>query len=1034
MRVLVACHSAAPEALGGGERSLLALARTWRSERPDDRLIFLVPESGGLLAPEAEALGYETIVIHSYPWVLRQPAEDAERILRYQQGNSAAVRQIAELIETRDIDLVMTNTIVNPWSAVAAAIAGRPHVWFVREYGERDHGLRFQYGEARTFADIDALSDLVVTNSLAVDGFVRSHAPHVETTVLYPAVPSIDPPSREPLSSDRPLRVLALGKVSDSKGQHDLVDAVALLRDSGLEVRATIVGPANPPGYSEELRARAARAGVEDLVTISPAVDDPTALFSSFDVGVTSSRSEAFGRVTLEYLQHGLPVVGARSGGTTELIEDDVNGFLYEPGAASQLAVALGAIADDPELHRRLSAGAVTSVGRIQSRTASIVEVIEEVINLTEADLHRRRRVPWFFVDQMAQAAAPAAALRRPTLPAKAESAPAQTRKPTPTSRGGADDVSVRERLVLTATAAGLVQRGFVDKAYYERLSGLKFSNAYSASLHFVRRGLKLGLSPSPRLEPEWARAALGVTARRVIVSLAVHGERAFGSGAPVDGAGPKASPYTPSTEATAELLAADFADTVGATGTFAERFGALTGISLRSNPEVSNALSAVDWPTVSVQDRVARRVSVVMVAFRDWRLTVAAVRAVLKNSGDVDLEVVVVDNGSSAPVRRIFRAAFLDDPRVRVLALPSNTNFSGGNNYGFAATTGEHVVFLNNDTKVEAGWLEPLIEGLGDSTIRGLQPLLLYPDGLVQTAGTVFGRRGVLPWHFLAGHNEAELASLEPVALEGLQAVTAACFAVRASEFAAVGGFDELYANGMEDVDLCFRLVDRFGGSYRSEVRSRVIHFEGAASGRGAATTYNRQRFLDRWRDAQTTDDSWRYDSLGLDVAGFSVRDGKRGQEASAWGQDPIIVRSIRTAPRAAIRLPYVDRAGTVSEPHLDLARRFAELLRGLGWGVALDSPNQRYRRTRHLDDVVFHFATDKHPNYQPGALNVVLQDGADGAEARNDQLVAARFAPVDDSTAPAVRSALEERLRLLAKEALRAAERRPTVSTSSE
>lgn len=998
MRVLVACHSAAPEALGGGERSLLALARAWRRDRPTDELVFLVPEAGGLLAPAIESIGFEVVIVHSYPWVLRQPATEAERLLRYQQGNAAALGTITALIEDRSIDLVMTNTIVNPWSAVAASLTGRPHVWFVREYGERDHGLRFQYGENATFSDIANMSDLVVTNSRAVDDFVRGFAPSARSTVLYPSVEPVSGGAQELRPRGRRLRVLALGKVSESKGQRDLIEAVALLRGSGLDVEASIVGPANPVGYAEELRAAASAAGVADLISITGPVDDPAGLFPSHDVGVTSSRSEAFGRVTLEYLQHGLPVVGARSGGTTELILDDVNGFLYEPGAAAQLAVALGAIADDPELQRRLSEGAVGSATRIVAESQSISDVIEQIVQVTSEAPAARRRMPQFFVQQMAQAAVPAkvlsAAASRPATSAKSQSRPAPASRPS-------EDVPIRERLILTAAAAGLVQRGFVNKEYYERLSGIRFTSAYSAALHFVRKGLQAGLAPSPRLEPEWARAALGVTARRVVVSLAVHGERAFGHGKAPDGAGPDSSAFSPSRTVSAETLAAGFADPDGRTGTFPERIGALSDASFALRPEVSSALSGTNWDDVRGRERVGGRVSVIVVAYKDWRLTVAAVRAVLVNSGSSDIEVILVDNGSSAPVRRILRGAFADDARVQVLALPVNTNFSGGNNFGFAASSGEHVVFLNNDTKVEEGWLEPLIAGLGDPEVRGLQPLLLYPDGLVQTAGTVFGRNGVLPWHFLAAHNESDVPHLVNGELDGLQAVTAACFAVRAAEFATVGGFDELYANGMEDVDLCFRLVGEFGGAFRTEASSRVIHFEGAASGRGAATTYNRQRFLDRWRDRPVRDDTWRYEALGLAVAGFTLRDGKRGQEASAWGQDPIVVRSVKTAPRAAIRLPYVDRAGSVLPETRAVAEQFADLLQSQGWGVALDSPTQRYRRTRHLDDVVFHFATDKHPNYQPGATNVVITDGPDGLPAANQHLVTARLRPVGEEPA---------------------------------
>ena len=50
------------------------------------------------------------------------------------------------------------------------------------------------------------------------------------------------------------------------------------------------------------------------------------------------SRSEAFGRVTVEYLRRGRPVIGTRSGGTPELVEDGVTGFLYEPGDCTALA------------------------------------------------------------------------------------------------------------------------------------------------------------------------------------------------------------------------------------------------------------------------------------------------------------------------------------------------------------------------------------------------------------------------------------------------------------------------------------------------------------------------------------------------------------------------------------------------------------------------------------------------------------------------------------------------------------------------
>ncbi|PZE24362.1 glycosyltransferase [Curtobacterium sp. MCBD17_028] len=1010
MRALIACHSAALETLGGGERSLLALTDQWRSDRPEDEFVFVLPVAGGHLAPELERRGHEVVVIHSYPWVLRQRATDAERILRYQQGNAAALERLLALIEERSIDIVLTNTIVNPWAAVAAAIAGTPHVWFVREYGELDHGLQFQYGAETTFQDISSMSDLVVTNSKAIDSFVRGLAPTATTRILYPPVLPVDEVAPAHPARTDTLQVLALGKVSESKGQRTLVEAVALLRNSGVPVTATIVGPDNPAGYAGELRNLATELGVDGAVDIRPQVDDVSNLFENYDVGVTTSRMEAFGRVTLEYLQHGLPVVGARSGGTVELVEHGVTGFLVEPGSAADLAIALGALAEDRTLLEEASAAAVGSVPRIMSRSATTSEVVREIIAVSGAAPHRR--TPRFITQQMAQASSVAAALRnaaggqqppRPTATATSTT-PAPRRRTT----SGTPTQSLRERLVLSAAAMGLAQRGFVDRNYYGRLTGRRFTTDAAAALHFVSQGAMQGYAPSPRLEPEWAAHATGLTLRRVLVSLGVHGERAFAPGGLPAGAGIGATRLSPSPDADPAVLAAGYDDLEQRTGTLAERVGELSTVSFATRPEVSSVLSGVDWDVARAKPRQEDLVSVVIVTYRDWRLTLPAVRSVLDNSGSTPVEVVVVDNGSSAPVRRILRGAFSSDSRVKIVALPHNVNFSGGNNVGFAASNGARVVFLNNDTTVGSGWLDPLLAALEDDAVRGAQPLLTYPDGLIQTAGTVFGPRGVLPWHFLSAHGVGEIASLPAAAFDRFQALTAACLAVRAAEFAAISGFDELFVNGMEDVDLCFRLTELRGGHFRVAPESAVTHFEGASSGRGAHTTYNRQRFLDRWRDREVANDGWRYQELGLHVAGFVPRDSKRGHDASAWGQDPIVVREVDDSPRAAIRLPYVDRAGSVSEPHALRASTLAEFLRNRGWRVVVDGPRQRYRRTRHLDDVVFHFATDKHPNFQPGAVNVRVLDGDLGAAGPNDAIVAVSIAMLEDTMTGEEREAL--------------------------
>src|SRR5699024_9863241 len=95
----------------------------------------------------------------------------------------------------------------------------------------------------------------------------------------------------------------------------------------------------------------------------------------------------------------------------------------------------------------------------------------------------------------------------------------------------------------------------------------------------------------------------------------------------------------------------------------------------------------------------------------------------------------------------------FAGDPHVQIVPIHRNLNFGIGSNIGLARSTGEFVMFLNNDTVVREGWLPPLVQALADDRVLAAQPVLRYPDDSIQTAGTVWVAADDLPVHFLAHH-----------------------------------------------------------------------------------------------------------------------------------------------------------------------------------------------------------------------------------------------------------------------------------------
>lgn len=273
-----------------------------------------------------------------------------------------------------------------------------------------------------------------------------------------------------------------------------------------------------------------------------------------------------------------------------------------------------------------------------------------------------------------------------------------------------------------------------------------------------------------------------------------------------------------------------------------------------------------VIWNQVSEDEIITGRVSVVIPIYQDWSMTLRATINVLENSEDHDIEVVLVDNGSSYYYGAAISQFFAGEPRVKYHRLPRNMNFAIGSNYGASVSTGEFVCFLNNDTEVRPGWLSPLLERITSDHVRGVQPLLQYPDDSIQTAGTVFLAPRTPPTHFLVGLPPEDAAGVSEL---DFSAVTAACLLVRRSEVAELKGFDPIFINGMEDVDYCLRAKETYGGAFAVEPRSQVTHHESKTPGRGANIPQNRSTFVNRWRDNYPRLDHDKFHAVGFTVTG---------------------------------------------------------------------------------------------------------------------------------------------------------------------
>ena len=135
---------------------------------------------------------------------------------------------------------------------------------------------------------------------------------------------------------------------------------MAALRDEDVDVQLRMVGPALA-GYAETLWYLARDLGVLDRVELIEYTPDPTPHLEWCNVLLVPSYGEAFGRVTVEALKSGRPVIGARAGATVDLVTEGCNGLLVTPGNANDLASALRRCALEPELVDKMSTNAAAA-------------------------------------------------------------------------------------------------------------------------------------------------------------------------------------------------------------------------------------------------------------------------------------------------------------------------------------------------------------------------------------------------------------------------------------------------------------------------------------------------------------------------------------------------------------------------------------------------------------------------------------------------------------------------------------------------
>lgn len=375
-RVLFLDHTAE---MGGAELSLLDIARHGAFSRE------VVLLDDGPFHTRLREAGVPVRVI---------PAGDALHRVTRSGGllrDLRALPGIGRLVATvrrlaRPYDLLYANSQKAFVVAACAGLGGyRPVLWHLRDLLQEEHFSRLHRRLVTRLANLGATR--VIANSRATgDAFVHCGGQRSKLRVIYNG---IDP---QPFEATAALDLAALrrslgltaapvvslcSRLAPWKGQHIFLDALARLP----EVQGLLVGEAlfsEDHAYAEALRRQVVTLGLQDRVHFLGFQREVAPLLRLSDVVIHSSVApEPFGRVIVEGMLSGRPVIAAHGGGAAEIIAHEHTGLLTPPGDPAALADALARLLARPSWAAALAA-AGQSAARQRFTLPAMLRAIEQ--------------------------------------------------------------------------------------------------------------------------------------------------------------------------------------------------------------------------------------------------------------------------------------------------------------------------------------------------------------------------------------------------------------------------------------------------------------------------------------------------------------------------------------------------------------------------------------------------------------------------------------------------------------------------------
>lgn len=286
--------------------------------------------------------------------------------------------QISALIQREGVTVIHTSTILNPEGAIAAKRNKLPHVWHVRELIGPDKHYQF-YNQKAWARYVSARCQVLVANSTVTAACL---AQYFDKTKIITIVNGIDVDKfhiKNHVPDKRPLVVGMVGSVTSrwKNHEHFIRTAAAFKNDASIAFRIYGALPPQHDPYLVGLTSLIQELGCGSNVSFVPFAR-PSEIMQELDVLFHPTNLESFGRIFIEAMAGGIPVIGIKGGGAEEMIREDVNGYLVPPDDVDMAAKRIRQLLESAQLRNTFGAA-----GRLLvSQEYTLQRLAERTLNL----------------------------------------------------------------------------------------------------------------------------------------------------------------------------------------------------------------------------------------------------------------------------------------------------------------------------------------------------------------------------------------------------------------------------------------------------------------------------------------------------------------------------------------------------------------------------------------------------------------------------------------------------------------------------